>query len=304
MYLTIFYKLDTILKTLYNIFVNKNVNDKINITDILQLIFFLALLAIPTYFAYKVLLPKELKVIENISTEEEEEVDETETVVEEIAEQDEVATSGKSYEEMFIEIGGQMAYIAVPTTIEVPATIVVYSHGSNTRVTTDTEDSFIQDLQSYGEVFTTQNLIFAASNEHGENWGNTDSINDIVNLIAFIEDEYTVSDNIYMLGFSMGALPTMHYTQQHPKRVEKIALLAPTTRTYEWNSTNIEDVMDIDIKIWHGIADYNIAIGYSENFVNYMDNLGKDIEFLKLGGKTHFDVDAEYMDEVLEFFVN
>jgi predicted esterase len=107
-----------------------------------------------------------------------------------------------------------------------------------------------------------------------------------------------------MIGFSMGGLPTMHYTQEYPKTVSKIALLAPTTRKYEWNVDNVRDILDIDIQIWHGTADVNIGIVYTDNFVSYLKDLGKTITLNRLDGKTHFDVDAEYMEEILEFFTN
>ena len=277
-----------------------------NIKDILQIILFLTLLVIPTYFAYKVLLPKEVEIISNLSkdAEETDKSSKRSAVEEPIEQQSEQAEEGPHYTEDFIEIGGQMSYIAVPTTMEEPATIVIYSHGSNTLVTTNTEDPFIQDLQAYGELFTNENLIFAASNEHGENWGNSDSIQDIFNLVEYLKNNYNVNDQIYMIGFSMGGLPTMHYTQEYPKTVSKIALLAPTTRKYEWNVDNVRDILDIDIEIWHGTADVNIGIIYTDNFVSYLKDLGKTIPVNRLEGKTHFDVDAEYMDEILDFFMN
>jgi len=163
-------------------------------------------------------------------------------------------------------------------------------------------DPFMMDLQEYGIYFTQYNFIFAASNEHDENWGNAASIADMLNLQKWIEERYQTSGKIYLIGFSMGGLPTMHFVQKYPDNVEKIALLAPTTRTYEWNESEVAKIMDIDIKLWHGTDDVNIGIVNSRNFVQYLAKLGKDIELVEIADKAHFDVDKEYMTDILTFF--
>ena len=281
-------------------------NDKkFNSKDFFLAIVFIVLLAIPGYLSYKLILPLEFSNIKGEENTNEEKKDETtDTPKEIIVEDEEPEFIGPHYEETFETINGQVAYIAFPTNIDEknPPSIVIYSHGSNTRVTTNTEDPFIQDLMLYGERFTTDNYIFAASNEHGENWGNADSIDDMQNLIDWIQDTYTTTEDIYLLGFSMGGLPTMHYLTTYPANVVKVALLAPTTRKYEWTSETVDKVIDTEIKIWHGVDDVNIGIVYTDNFVSHVKALGKDIELVRLAGKTHFDLDTEYMEDVLNFF--
>ena len=280
----------------------RNSNSR-NLKDVILILVFIVLLAIPAYLSYKLFFPLEFTKTENETQKEstEEIIDEKEEIE---TPEEEKPLPGPHFEEMFEIIEGQMAYISIPTNIDPsnPPSIVIYNHGSNTRVTNNLDDLFIQDLQLYGERFTNENLIFAASNAHDENWGNTDSINDIQNMVFWIKERYTTSDDIYMIGFGMGALPTTHYLTTYPANVKKIALLAPTTRTYEWNINTINKVSDTEIKIWHGIDDVNIGIVYTDEFVNYMKNLGKDIELVRLEGKTHFDLDTEYMEEVLKFF--
>ena len=284
-------------------------NGKVNIKDLLLTVVFIILLAIPGYLSYKLILPLEMNNIKGEEDTSEEEITEEENIVEEIPVEkenkpEEEAYIGPHYEETFETIDTQVAYIATPTNIDEfnPPSVVIYSHGSNTRVTEDTEDPFIQDLMLYGERYTTDNFIFAASNEHGENWGNEESVEDIQNLIDWIKDRYPTTGDIYMIGFSMGGLPTAHYFTQYPANIERVALLAPTTRTYEWTSSIIEKVEDIEIKIWHGVDDVNIGIVYTDEFVNHLKNLGKDVELVRLAGKSHFDLDTEYMEEVLKFF--
>ncbi len=268
---------------------------KMRLSDIILFIVFLLLLALPVYLCYDILVAQKQN---NTQTEQ------TDTTPEEdIVEEEEIPT-GPHYEEINQAIEGQTAYIVAPTNIDEnnPPSIILYSHGSNTRVISDMLDPFMMDLQEYGIYFTQYNFIFAASNAHDENWGNAASIADMVNLQTWIEERYETSDKIYMIGFSMGGLPTMHFVQKYPENIEKIALLAPTTRTYEWNQTEVNKIMNIDIKIWHGTNDVNIGIVNSRNFVQSLGKLGKKIELIEIEGKAHFDVDKEYMTDILTFF--
>ena len=265
--------------------------------DIVFFILFLLLLAIPVYLAYQMLIPTQQPEPEQ--KQQEQTQDETN------AQPEEEPYDGPHYEEIFKNIEGQMAYIAVPTNIkeENKPSIVVYSHGSNTTVTSDTDDEFIQDLQKYGELYTKSNMIFAASNQHGANWGSTTAINDTKNMINWIISNYKTSEKIYLLGFSMGGLPTMNFATTYPENILKIALLAPTSRSNEWNKARIEKLANIDIQIWHGTSDVNVPYYLSTTLVSKFKSLGGDIQLITLNGKTHWDLDTEYMQEILDYFL-
>jgi len=273
---------------------------KIHISDIVLFIVFLLLLAFPAYLAYQVL------VANNPPTTglEPEPVPSEFVEAPPFGEEEIIVPEGPKYAEIVREFEGQTAYIAVPTSIDTdnPPAIILYSHGSNTRVISDMYDPFMIDLQGYGKYFSEQNFIFAASNAHDENWGNAASLADMLLLQQWIESHYTTSGEIYLIGFSMGGLPTTHFAVKYPENITKIALLAPTTRTYEWKQADVDAMADVDIQIWHGTKDVNIGYSNSVNFVAYMKNLGKDITLITLEGKTHFDLDTEYMDQILEFF--
>jgi predicted peptidase len=266
--------------------------------DIVFFILFLLLLAIPVYLAYQMLIPTQQPEPEQ--KQQEQTQDETN------AQPEEEPYDGPHYEEIFKNIEGQMAYIAVPTNIkeENKPSIVVYSHGSNTTVTSDTDDEFIQDLQKYGELYTKSNMIFAASNQHGANWGSTTAINDTKNMINWIISNYKTSEKIYLLGFSMGGLPTMNFATTYPENIQKIALLAPTSRSNEWNKVRVEKLANVDIQIWHGTSDVNVPYYLSTALVSKFKSLGRDIPLITLNGKTHWDVDTEYMQEVLDYFLS
>ena len=265
-------------------------------------ILLLLLLAIPAYLCYNTFIKDKYPLQEeNI---EEETPQQSEEVEEEIAEEEEEVV-GDPYEELLPIVEGQQAYVVVPTKVEEenPPTLILYSHGSNTNVTDNMEDPFMKDLQAYGILFTQYNYIFAASNQHDVNWGNKASIQDTLNLKDWVSLNYHIQPKVYLIGFSMGGLPIMNFTTTYPELVSKIALLAPTTKTSEWNQTRADKIMNIDIKIWHGNKDVNVPYSSVVYFVNALKNWGKDdIQFITVDGKTHFDVDTEYMQDILEFF--
>jgi predicted peptidase len=211
---------------------------------------------------------------------------------------------GPQYEEILPIIEEQQAYICVPANINKnnPPALVIYSHGSNTSITDNMEDSFMKDMHSYGVLFAANNYIFSASNQHGVNWGNRASVQDMINLKKWIEERYSIQPKINLIGFSMGGLPTLNFATQYPDIVEKIALLAPSIKSAEWNSTRAQKLKDIQIKLWHGNKDVNVPYSSSVSFVKKLQGYGITIDFVTVEDKGHFDIDTEYMQDILEFF--
>lgn len=228
----------------------------------------------------------------------------TEEIEQEIVPEDIEPTTGETYVEELAQIEGQWAYIIAPSNInpENLPILVIYNHGSTTFVEEILDKEFKADLLKYGEALTVHNYIFAVSNAHGVNWGNLDSINDNYNMYEYIKEMYGIQEKIYEIGFSMGGLPTLNFATTYPQLVSKMALLAPTTRSSEWNQARVDKIEDIDIKIWHGNADVNVGYVYTQGFVNKIEGFGKDIDLVTLDGKTHWDVDTEYIDEIVRFF--
>jgi len=255
----------------------------------------LLLLCILGYFIYKEFLNSK----EDIEQESTQDTD----MGEEIVQEEEEIPQGPAYQEFFPIIEEQQAYVVIPRIDkENPPTLIIYSHGSNTTVTQNMEDQFMKDMQAYGIFFTEYNYIFSASNQHGVNWGSSAAIQDTINLKNWVDENYDIQPKVYLIGFSMGGLPTMNFATTYPDIISKIALLAPTVKSSEWNQTRADKLKDIDIKLWHGNKDVNVPYSYSVYFVNKLKGYGKDIEFITLESKTHFDIDTEYMNEILEFF--
>ncbi len=255
---------------------------------------FLILLILIGIFLYKKLTQKE-EVVDTISNEQKKEV--KEEVVVEPEEPIEV-------HEIFETIDGQLAYIAVDSKFEKQKDfpIVIYSHGSTYSVTQDPNNQLLKDLRVYADTFVKEGYIFAASNQHGDNWGNAAAIEDTRKLVEYIKSNFATSDEIYLIGFSMGGLPTMNFAEKYPQGIVKIALLAPTTYATTWNSTRVENIRNIPIHIWHGNKDVNVPYSLTTSFIARLKAHGKEVTLVTIDGKGHWDVDTELIPEILEYF--
>ena len=80
----------------------------------------------------------------------------------------------------------------------------------------------------------------------------------------------------------------MNFATTYPEMVSKIALLAPTTYSAEWNTARVEKIADIDIQIWHGTADVNVPYSLSTTFVNRLSSLGREIPLVSIEGIGHW----------------
>ena len=303
----------------YNLVVSKvNKNNKNLGSGILNLLLGLLLLSfliIPGYLFYTSFvnkdgsLPTASEIIEtisnqnspNISSNDWESSESEDTDTEDVYEEDPVL--GENFFEKLPVIDDQQTYIAIPMRVdtETPPAIVIYNHGDLEVVKDSVSGEFMEKLREYSRVFTSNNYVFAASDIHNND--NTDSpVGDIHSLIEWIQENYTSSTDIYLIGFSRGGYATTNYVLEYPEEIRGFALLAPATYYTEWGQSEVNKIIDTPLKIWHGTADVNIGIIHSYNFINQLKEYGKDVEIEEKEGKTHFEVDDEYIDEILDFF--
>lgn len=199
-----------------------------------------------------------------------------------------------SFEEKWVEVEGQDMIYFVPKNIlpNQPLTLVIYSHGSTEKIgVSDNTNEVVAKLRNYAQNLTAQNFILAASSMHGENWGSSESIEDIGKVINFLGGEYSLSEKVDLWGFSMGGLPVMLYVEQNPSKVGKIALFAPSVDLDYWTAAKIEAIKNIPIKIWHGSIDQNVPYQSSQDFLQKLLAGGVQVEFKTMEGVGHFDLE-------------
>ncbi len=286
----------------------KDQNSESKAFNILLWILLLCLLFIPGYFFYIYFLSTDAQ--EKNTEEQTESIDTSEDSTNSTEEKDteniynENPVQGKNFFEKFPLINNEQSYIAVPMRVDTsnPPAIVIYNHGDYETIQNTVSSSFMEKLRKYSEIFTSNNYIFAASSIHDNENLNNNSTEDIKLLVEWIRNNYDSSVYLYLIGFSRGGYTTTNYIVEYPENVKGVALLAPATYYTEWNQSRVNIIKDIPIQIWHGTNDTNIAVVHSENFANRLLQYDKEVILNKEEGKTHYDVDDEYITDILDFF--
>ncbi len=213
------------------------------------------------------------------------------------------AKEDANYFEGIENIQGQPMYYSYPLEIKKkdPPELIVYSHGQLQRIVENLDDEYMQKMKKYGEFFSKKGFAFSASNQHGDNWGQQEALNDIQNSIEWFEEEnLPIKDKVYMIGFSMGGRAAINYTILNPQKVKTVSLLAPTPRE-SLSQEDVEKIKDIPIKIWHGTSDINIPFTTSELYVQNFQKHNKQVKLIPIENAQHYDVETSLMDDIFEF---
>lgn len=101
---------------------------------------------------------------------------------------------------------GTALHIALPAGYDgtEPLPLVIYAHGS-----TGTELSvFGEHLNDVYTALLASGYAVASSSQHGNNWGNTASVDDLTALYEYVNVRYPVGE-VFLLGQSMGGLSSL-----------------------------------------------------------------------------------------------
>ena len=158
--------------------------------------------------------------------------------------------------------------------------------------------NFQEKLRMYAAHFSESGIIFAASNMHGENWGNIGSQVDIGNLRAYLINTYSPENEaIEIVAFSMGGLSAMDYTLTHIEHVNKLTLLAATNRSSLLTDQQVETIQNVEISIYHGQLDENIYPSHSDELYKRLEGT-KSLSFQVIGNIDHWNIESWYVEEI------
>lgn len=261
-----------------------------------------------SWVIFKRALSNTESVKESAVVQEDSEKQETPLLQEEVSatiKYDEKAVDENSkYFEKYTIINNEQAYIAYPLEIESknPPRLIIYSHGTNGIITTDTKNQIMRDMRSYGRYFTQNGFAYAAINIDGANWENNISVSNIKGLILWFDGKYKIKNTVNLLSHSKGSLPNLYFSFKYPHRVNIIALLAPTARPF--TKEQFKNIKHIPIQIWHGDEDVNIPLYKTINLKSSYESYGfTNMKLEILPGKTHWDVDTELKKDILNFYL-
>jgi predicted esterase len=279
------------------------IQQKSTAVDVFTVVAILLIIGIPIYGYFKLkpdrIFDEEEEIQEKTESPKEQEV--ISDNVEEIEDEPVVITG---YTDELVEIDGQWAYIAVPEPIDSSnlPTLVIYNHGSITRVEEELDPDFKKDLLEYTKAFIPHNYIFAVSNARGFDLDSEEAIMDNYNMYNYIKEKYGIQEKIYMIAYSKGGVAALNFTSAYPDLVTKIAMVAGRMRLYEWDEERSKKLKGVEIKSWHGTDDINVSFGNTVEFIEQMEEWGIKIDLIPLEGKTHWNVKTEYVDDISEFF--
>lgn len=216
-------------------------------------------------------------------------------------------TPVKGYDHYFEKlptVNGQQGYVSFPLTYNAESLppIVMYYHGSGQRITSNFSDQVMKNMRAYGAYFTSKGYAFLASNQHGDNQGNKVAVEDSEALIKWVKERYDTADSLFVIGFSMGGKPAMRHVLLHPTKVERLALLAPAQQIETYTAEQIKLFKNTETKVWHGTADVNVPYWVTEELQAYFKKYSVPLQIVTLKGKTHWDVDTEYMKDIEVWF--
>jgi predicted esterase len=210
------------------------------------------------------------------------------------------------YFEEIVTIDNQPMYYAYPLEIDEkkPPKLIIYSHGQLQRIVDNSEDEHMLKMKEYGKFFASRDYVFSASNQHGDNWGQRESLDDIKKTIEWFENnDFPTAEKYHMIGFSMGGRTTINYALENSENIGRIALLAPTPKL-QLTQNDVNILKPISIKIWHGTEDVNIPFSTSVQYAQSFENYGKEIDVVPIENAGHFDIETTLMHEILGFFEN
>jgi predicted peptidase len=118
-------------------------------------------------------------------------------------------------------------------------------------------------------------------------------------LIDRVAAEYGIlRDRIVLTGSSMGGYGTWEMGMCYP---ETFAAIAPVCGGgMAWNA----GVLDMPIRVFHGAEDNLVDVRNSDEMVDKLKFLGKNVQYTRLDGVMHNVWDHTYDAELMEWFLS
>lgn len=123
----------------------------------------------------------------------------------------------------------------------------------------------------------------------------------VESLIAFIEQvigEFPVDDKrVSLTGLSMGGFGTWYTAMAKP---ELFSAIAPHCGGgMAWNAR----MLDMPIWVFHGAADRTVSVNQSDEMVEKLRELGRDVRYTRLDGVGHAVQEYSFGKELLEWML-
>lgn len=104
----------------------------------------------------------------------------------------------------------------------------------------------------------------------------------ILTFIDELKEQHSFDEKeIYLVGFSQGAIMSLSVALTHPEKVKGIGLLSGRLLEEIKPFVNVGQVSNLDVFISHGIQDIVLPVAYAEDAAFYLKSLGVKVNFKK-----------------------
>jgi len=129
---------------------------------------------------------------------------------------------------------------------------------------------------------------------------------DVMNVLALIREEFNVDENrIYLTGHSMGGAGTLYLGSKHADIWAAIAPVAPAAFAMTENRAEILEKLKaagVPVMVVHGRDDELVPVDLARTWVETMEEIGLEHEYVELPGVTHGPVITASQEHIYAFF--
>ena len=124
-------------------------------------------------------------------------------------------------------------------------------------------------------------------------------VESIISFIEMLKAEFdTDEDKVYLTGLSMGGFGTWYTAMAKP---DLFAAIVPICGGgMPWNA----GVLDMPVWAFHGTADSIVLVSNSDDMVDALKKLGKDVTYSRLDNVEHNAWDYAYNDTLIKWFLD
>ena len=147
-------------------------------------------------------------------------------------------------------------------------TIIFYIHGQDEFITNNISNNpkFKTKLLNWGNFFATNNYIFIAPNLNNNNWGNSSSLQLLIEEIKYYTKLYSAKQ-VQIVGYSMGGLLSYKLLVSHPELISKAQIIAGTLPLEILNKQSCSKLNQTVVIIHHGLKDVNVPLNQSSKLI-------------------------------------
>jgi phospholipase/carboxylesterase len=104
----------------------------------------------------------------------------------------------------------------------------------------------------------------------------------ILTFIDELKEHHSFDEKeIYLVGFSQGAIMSYSIALTHPKKVKGIGILSGRLLEEIKPLINKDQLKTLNVFISHGIQDPVLPIAYADEAASYLNSIGVDVQFKK-----------------------